>query len=193
MKGAKRIATATRREAQEGAAIIEALGLLGILAGIIVLVLFIGSSFYNLAVLNTTAQTATLSGQAIMDRYCSPGLTTNCSMAENKAADVTRQIMANTEKQLMFVQPGSLQATGAERDPSRPLSILRTGSSSVVPTPSPTGGFGGTTLPAGWGYTYTRMQVQMSMWGNSSGPTKDLKGAYTIAAQSITPSYKEPN
>jgi len=182
-----------RMRAQDGAASIEALGMMLLMVGMFMIVIFIGVAFYNAQIMNTTAQTMSLSAQTEMDRWCSPGFQLNCQMGEERARAAGSEIMAEAEKQLMFVKPGSFVAETDRAGSGSPITIQRTGRSTPSATPDNNGGLGGEALNPGWGYSFVRLQAQFSIWDqNGSAPIPGLTGAFNIGAQAITPSYKDP-
>jgi hypothetical protein len=172
---------------EEGSASIEALGMMVLLTGMLFIIIFIGVAFYNFSILNTTAQTASLSAQTQMDRYCSPGLQNRdaqCRIGEDKALATVREIADDARPQLMFLVPGSFQLNSNGRE----VDIQRTGS--PVPTAVPGAG----ALPPGYGYSFVRLQAQFSIWSRKPNTMlPGLSGQMPLQGQSITSSYKDPN
>lgn len=193
MSGLRRTLT-VRARAEEGAAVIEALGMMMLLTSVLCLIMYVGVGFYNLTLMNTAAQSASISSQTQMDRWCSPGFTLNCAIGEQRARDVSRQIIDTVEPQLMFLQPGSFRAEGDRGGANDIVTIQRTGRGLPTPTPDNSGGMTGETLDEGWGYSFVRLTANFSLW-NPSGdsPVSSIAGPTTIGTQAITPSYKDPN
>lgn len=152
---------------------------------VLVLVMFVGVGFFNLTLMNTTTQSASLSAQTQLDRYCSPGFMSDCSMGTMKADAAINEIVKTAEPQLMFIVPGTL---GYQR------TLMTAGQSAPAPVPDRKGvhGGGGTMQP-GWGYSFVRLQASFSIWNKSDKSViPALSGQVPISTQALTPSYKEP-
>ena len=155
---------------QRGAVAIEAVGLVFVMLAAFMLLVVVGTSYWNLTLLNSTAQSVSLSEQSIMDRYCSPQVTAQCADGQMRANAVAGAILADASASM-------INGTNL-RDEGR----IRRADVSINGTDPLPGS--GAILPGGWSYAYSDLKMDFSPLG---------MGPFPVRASSLTFSYRDPN
>lgn len=171
---------------------------------VLVILVIVGSAYWNFTLLNTTAQSVSLAAQSQADRYCNNTmhLTTNPSLnppddCTSRARQVAGEIIRNAEQKLMFATNIQLEHNRFGPSQNNPGPTIAIPYNGIQPTPDFDGpgmvGCGNAVtqncLPAGWGYTYAKVFTDFQPLGfNFFGNQLDGR----ISAGSITTTYRQP-
>lgn len=166
-----------RIQQEEGAVVVEALALVALLLVCLIAVVLVGSAYWNLVLLNTTAQTASLTGQTLMEGECSPNNaeSNNC---QDHIRSVVRptvdRIVENSQRHMISVQPRNTDSIGNNNLlEARELQPTSCEEFSIL---------GWDSNEPGWGYSYVRLGTEFVPFGS--------RIPITIRAGSLSASYR---
>ncbi len=177
---------------QEGAVAIEAMAVIFLLTAALVMVCIAGSGFANLTLLNSTAQSMSLSAQTTMDQWCSPAASADqCVRGAQEAILVSNKILAGQQRMMIF--PETAGSSAVQSSPTSPdaygggqFPLIRPSSRApIVQAPGPGGSMKALPRPlsAGWGYSYAGLEQSFKAPGLPAIP---------LRASSLTLSYRDP-
>lgn len=155
---------------RDGSAVIEGLVIMTTLCLAVVILTFAGAGFYNLVIMNSAAQTISLSEQTIMDHNCSPSAG-SCAAAVAQAANMGQTMWQETQSHLMYANNFSMD------NPIQPTAT--SGPSPTLPNANqPVSG-------KGWGWSLVQLHASFDPFGHfANGPVQ-------IGARSLTVSYQQ--
>jgi hypothetical protein len=148
--------TSYRERAQQGAVSIEAIGFSLVLIMALTLIILIGSAYWNLTMLNTSASSASLAAQALINTDCSAARPNAACTA--RAQNVVSSITNDFQNGLIFVDPASVRVTQQLSAPTRAARAY----------PGEIGGV----IPACWGYSFVSLQAKFKPLGGATVPVR---------------------
>lgn len=155
-----------KNKKQSGATTIEALGFILVLLASLILIVIIGAGYWNSSILNTTASSAALAGQTLVNANCS--ISRPSSSCTDQANQVANEIVSGVENQLIF--------KGETYVPPK----IEIKAPSCNPQSLPSGVNG--EIPRGWGYTFVQVNSKFKPLG--------VPSALDLRASSMATGYQ---
>lgn len=136
---------------RDGSVAIEAMGLTLVLLSALVVIILIGSGFWNLTLLNSAATSASLASQTLVNQDCTGLEPGTCDDSRGRA--VINAIVLDTQKQMIYGE-GALSQAGTSIGPPDCRNQVQFPENA---------GFAPST---GWGYSFVSLRSQFKPLGS---------------------------
>jgi hypothetical protein len=177
----------SRARGAHGAVSIEAIALVFVLLAGLLLFMLIGSAYWNLTLLNSTAQSTSLAKQSVMDRYCSYQVQTRCAEGQARAAAVTAQILGDAQNSMISLSDTPAACSGVSYGKICDEGRIQAANATSANSGQLPDRYGNLTQPAmagGWSWSYTNLKTNFDALG---------VGVLPMRSSALSMSYKDPN
>lgn len=160
-----------------GSAALEAMGFMLAAIACLVIMINVAAAYWDLNLMNSTAQSIALSAQSVMDRHCQPQSTdAQCAQAEADARAVAGNILADAQKSMILADDPKMTGPLNGPDITRQRTVAQGG------------------LSAGWGWTDVKLETTFHWLGTSQSNGGWMAGPsqFPVRAGAFNASYRDP-